>query len=769
MATASASQRHDNIEAATSHIHTSFTWFLANSQTLLIKPLAVSPDNGSMVSQFLQFFRTLISDADLARAYEKRRLSSPDKGNRTVANVALLLALLLGIMTFVGSMFFIERDTQSYLTSRNRVRVIHTDESTWWIYESSDRSCLSDPTCVKDGSKDLKNIRKVTWDELRRVKNISTTPQTYHLRANVGNSQWKSLEEYLTLVISFPVFQHDAATLFLSGDLQRRFFLGRPLNFPFETSHHKGKSLTIDAIMTVSPGQTLLTSGSQPLFISTQAEFESFNEFQTMRRSGKGNWIAVVSRITLALFAIGLFLMIDASPESLGLALFMGFEALGIATKQGWMPLSFLGAWWDIFASSLFLNLGVVFRMYFYTQITRLAPKATKPWFMAAVIFAVPMALYAMASASKPGGFYNTTFAAANLSVALAGLIFSVRVFFAIRKQNLRWRHMAIFSSILASIPTILIMADQIAGKVFFSSFSSDLLNAAHFNSGFLLALSAFFNISSLENRVLSLSIAKARSDIIEHELELGRTVQRAFLNIPKMPKDFDVVGSHEAAVFVSGDVYFVNWDETDQRLAVVLTDITGHGVQASLKATACYMLASNLWKSRRAGDGRSDASKLRSRLSAYHKQSSDLLSLFNEIPDITAFAGVEIFARESRAYLYRNNFYSPIILEPDNKGSWVVTMPGLQVAELVEYTITPGTIIAIFSDGFVTGSRQLSRLRLFLSERLSQFDGRASSLKNLFADFDTQNHDRPDDDRTLIVFTWKVDSYLKDCQKKAS
>jgi hypothetical protein len=722
-----------------------------------------------MVSHFLQFFRTLISDAALARAYEKRRLSSPDKGNRTVANVTLLVALLAGIMTFAGSMIFIERDTQSYLTSRNRVAILNSADVKWSINESSENTCHTDSSCVRDQSNDSRQLRQITWENLRRIKNTSSDKRTYHLRANIGNESWKSLEEFLTLVVSFPVVQHEAATVFLNGALQRHFYLARPMSFPFETLINKGKPLTIDAIITVTPGQSLLTSSAQPFFISTQSEFESFNEYQTLKRSGKGNWIAIVSRITLALFAIGLFLLIDASPESLGLALFMGFEALGIATKQGWMPLSFLGSWWDIFASSLFLNLGVVFRLYFYTQITRLAAKGTKPWFAAAALYAIPMALYAMSSGSKPGSFYNSTFALANLTAALTGLIFSARVLFAIRKQNLRWRHLALLSSVLASIPTILIMADQITGKVFFDSFSSDMLNAAHFNSGFLLALSAFFNISSLENRVLSLSLAKARGDIIEHELELGRTVQRAFLKVPKMPEDFDVVGSHEAAVFVSGDIYFVNWDENDQRLAVVLTDITGHGVQASLKATACYMLASNLWKSRRARDGEIDASRLRSRLGSYHKQSTDLLSLFNDIPDIAAFAGVEVFAREDRAYFYRNNFYSPIILEPDNKGGWTVTMPSLQVAELTEYKMTPGTIIAIFSDGFVSGSRQLSRLKQFISERLNHFDGRAESLKELFSAFDTQNHDRPDDDRTLIVLSWKVNEYLRNSQKNAS
>jgi serine phosphatase RsbU (regulator of sigma subunit) len=73
-----------------------------------------------------------------------------------------------------------------------------------------------------------------------------------------------------------------------------------------------------------------------------------------------------------------------------------------------------------------------------------------------------------------------------------------------------------------------------------------------------------------------------------------------------------------------------------------------------------------------------------------------------------------------------------------------------------MEIKIKPGSVIAMFSDGYVDGSRQLASLTRFVSARLSTFDGSSESLKELFAQFNAQNTDRPNDDRTLVVVSWK-------------
>jgi hypothetical protein len=73
-----------------------------------------------------------------------------------------------------------------------------------------------------------------------------------------------------------------------------------------------------------------------------------------------------------------------------------------------------------------------------------------------------------------------------------------------------------------------------------------------------------------------------------------------------------------------------------------------------------------------------------------------------------------------------------------------------------------------LFSDGFITGARQLSELRRFIRGRLAGFDGRSESLRNIVLEFNENNKERPIDDRTLIVVSWKREEYLSQAQRVA-
>ena len=200
----------------------------------------------------------------------------------------------------------------------------------------------------------------------------------------------------------------------------------------------------------------------------------------------------------------------------------------------------------------------------------------------------------------------------------------------------------------------------------------------------------------------------------------------------------------------------------------MLLADVTGHGVQASLKATGCYMVARNTWQRRKNNELVVSSLNVRSKFQDYHEQTTELLTLFSETPEIAAFAGVEIFPRSGRACIYRNNFHVPVILDPDDAGGWIVKSYALGIAEVREIRIKPGTVIALFSDGFVDGSRQMSRLNRFIESRLGGFDGCAATLRKIFADFNEQNTHRPHDDRTLVVLTWKRDEYMSKIKKGA-
>ena len=500
-----------------------------------------------------------------------------------------------------------------------------------------------------------------------------------------------------------------------------------------------------------------------PPFVSTVAEAKRVQDYKVGKKDDSGGIFGFMSRIMIGVFALMLFLFIDSAPESLGLALLLGFEAMALALTRGWID-----SHWNPFLIHFGSQMGDVFRLYFYLQLARLIKPNPTWWLIIGVALSIPYGMARQVEISWAVDGLGVIPRMRDMAVGTLGTIACLYTLWNIRGKTLPWRRVALilcavgaFQQAIGPLPHYIPLLNQSEN---FRSFSV-VFEAL---SAFILALSAFTNISTLENRVKNLSLAKARSDVIEQELELGRTVQRAFLHIPKLPADFEVVGSHDAAVFVSGDIYFVHWDEVEQRLAVVLSDVTGHGVQASLKATACFMVARSLWQSRAPVEGQSHRQAAKSRLKSFHRQSAELLSLFNETPDIATFAAMEIFPRAKKTYVYRNNFYAPIMVTPDEKGGWTVVIPAMKVAEVMDYPMKPGTVIALFSDGFIDGSRQLQRLKEFITARLVNFDGHAGSLKDMFTAFNDQNVERPVDDRTLLVITWKRDEYVASLSKTA-
>lgn len=104
----------------------------------------------------------------------------------------------------------------------------------------------------------------------------------------------------------------------------------------------------------------------------------------------------------------------------------------------------------------------------------------------------------------------------------------------------------------------------------------------------YLLLLSVFINISTLEKRVKSLSQVAINAKEMEREMVLGQAVPASFLRMPETPAGMGVVCHHEPAVYVSGDIYYVHWDGKREILTMLLSDIAGHGVQAALKAAVC-------------------------------------------------------------------------------------------------------------------------------------------------------------------------------------
>src|SRR5690606_10337609 len=128
----------------------------------------------------------------------------------------------------------------------------------------------------------------------------------------------------------------------------------------------------IAVLFEVMPGQTHLPLLSKPdlnraertLAVMTISEQRAFLEQLAVTKAGRGNFIGSIARIAMAVFVLALFLLIDGSPETLGLGLFLGFEAVAITLGYDWIPVTN-----NDFLKHFCYQMGDIFRVYFFLQI----------------------------------------------------------------------------------------------------------------------------------------------------------------------------------------------------------------------------------------------------------------------------------------------------------------------------------------------------------------------------------------------------------------
>lgn len=725
-----------------------------------------------LLATIKKFFRFISDDLWIA-LYDRRRLNAFELNSRntlTIAFTGTILALLLAALSLKA---ISTPDFRKHVEGRDGFYFLQSKDIRFEGVTPRRIDCSNGcgnygvPT-IKDAAHAIRSPADLNDSSIANAILPTSSLQRYWARLDVyldpaALVKLENQQEYF--VFAIPQISYQFAQVKLNEEYVGNFAENTPIRVVIPQVAAKSGSMVISVTYSIhNNGVTYLErSDLVPAYISTLSESKRLEQFQASKKDNSGAIVGMMSRVLIGVFALMLFIFIDSAPESLGLALFLGFEALAIGLGQGWMSSKL-----NPFMIHYSYQMGDIFRLYFFLQLARVTKPNPRMWLIIGTMLSIP---YGFAKQMEIPWQIDGLPIIPRIRDATAGTLGALaclRTLWSIRAKSLPWRRIALILGAIGS-------AQQVLGPI--THYWPELNESANFRgmyvvlealSVYVLALSTFTNISTLENRVKSLSIAKAKSDLIEQELELGRTVQRAFLNIPKVPRDFEIIGSLEAAVYVSGDIYFVHWDEVDQRLVVILSDVTGHGVQASLKATACFMVARNLWQSKvpreTVGYYQSEKSKLKS----FHRQTTDILGLFNEIPDIATFAGIEIFPRMRRAYFYRNNFHTPILLEPDDVGGWKLCVPAIQVGEVWDYRIKPGTVLALFSDGFVNGTRQLSEMRRFISSRLSGFDGRAETLKSIVLEFNEKNLKRPVDDRTLVVISWKRDEYVAQFRQSA-
>jgi serine phosphatase RsbU (regulator of sigma subunit) len=271
--------------------------------------------------------------------------------------------------------------------------------------------------------------------------------------------------------------------------------------------------------------------------------------------------------------------------------------------------------------------------------------------------------------------------------------------------------------------------------------------NLLEAHTPYVFAISTFINVSTLERRVKTLSESALKAKLMEHEMALGKSVQDTFFRTPPMPDGFNLAISHRAEMYVSGDMIFSHHDSVNKTATALLCDVSGHGVQAALKASICSVLCDSIW----------DVHKLRQddnpqqRLEILHRRATGFFAKTSSEPELLAVVGCEISIDTKTAYLYRANAVFPLIVSKSLDGTWqtkLVTVPNDTIQEV---QLNDTSFILLFSDGFMDSSRTYKRFTDWLKVRIqSEKILTADHLKQMILAYEhwTDTHD----DQTMCI-----------------
>ncbi len=563
-------------------------------------------------------------------------------------------------------------------------------------------------------------------------------------------------------VLVLPSISFKTAEVRINGRFIRQFLAGERivLPLPLDGSQITGGMLDIEIQVRNLPktkpplmpiGRPDLSTADQSLLVMPFGEYRELNEFASADRIGRGDYVGFVGRLIMAVFALVLFLVVDASPESLGLALFMGFEALAMSFKFDWLPGIEKGL-----VSNFCFQMGDLFRIYFALQLARIAPKSTKWWF----IIGVPLSLlygYVRVEEKRLGWTFPSEIP--NIRDIIAGgtgAIVCARAATILIGRKLPWRVAALSVATVGFFEQIVDPLGQYVPFISNNEVFTVLVDILQPISAWLLAFSAFINISTLETRVKALSGSEVRAQAIEREMELGKSVQATFLRIPELPLPMMIDCHHEAAVYVAGDMYFIDWNQHSHQLTVILSDLTGHGVQAALKASATNVIAQTVWTG-----GNVLQERRRDRLVRFDAQVQAFLHRLGGDEEMNTMLGLEFDVKTGAIGIFRSNFPMPLLLTRSSDGlggagksTWTVAPVILPNRKLSAMRLERGSFLLIATDGFFTTSQQVAHLVRFLRQNLNGDApaATASEIKELVMQFSGFHKLPLPDDRTLIV-----------------
>lgn len=533
------------------------------------------------------------------------------------------------------------------------------------------------------------------------------------------------------------------------------FFDDGYINIPITDEDRASKDYII-VVKTYKKDLRKLIKPYEPTFLANFTAHRGYKIFIDKYEFRYIAKVAVISKIVLALFALLIFLIVEGSPDALGLAVFLGFEALASCFHDVYRPSWMADGNFDFIRHYCFA-MGDVFRVYFFCQLARMLPSHVKPWFLWGSMFAGPYAFIRYIAPAYDWSWINYLWIYRHLLVGFLAMVIMGRKAIYLRNKNLPWRvaalWLAIFASLGQTLDSSLYLFPEFRNQV-------EILNTLRMfraNSFFLFALSTFLNISNLENRVRSLSLLRLKSLEVEKELEIGRTVQRSFLKTPEIPQPLEILSYYEAATYVSGDTYFVYWNSKAKILTFLLNDVVGHGVQAGLKAFGCNIVAQTIWNDDIIKDRRTH---FRDSLERYDNDVVRMICQRHNTDEFNAMIGAEFHLESGEIHLYRANYNFPTIIEPtqDPARPWKVRDIPLANRERTILTLRRGSFVLFLSDGLLETSREQYKLIVNLEKKLADLKSLdCKYLKEFVLEKTKRYSENRHDDKTMLIFHWKL------------
>lgn len=735
-----------------------------------------------MLDRLRLLVRSLVSRKANDELYALARAASSDMfGVRTRLTFHICLGISLILFCFLFTLSIRNESPERYAEARDDLALLTGEHMRIRVSTPQTVPCRVVDDCFAQLSRHAP-LEKMAYeaddapyaDRYEKIKNKSELRQLlvrYRMEL-VGTRLPAQTDD---LVIMLPRMKFERAHVYVGDVRQSTFLSGDPVYVPISASRYKGFTFTATVLLEVREGQDEMpVRWHEPAFAASHAEFKRYREFMEERRTNPSYQISTVARVILAIFALILFMIVESSPEAFGLALFMGFEAIALTTsnydlRRNWLPDGL-----NITGFIHYCNaMGDIFRLYFFLQLCRLIPPAPGKWLAWGSAYGVVYGFTRHMGWNF--GFPNWAthhVVQRDMLIAALGFMFTVRTAWLLRGRGLHSRVAALSLAAIASIAQGLGAAPyylpflETLGSVF-GGYGA-LITVVNANSAYLFALSAFLNISTLEARVKVLSREKAKAEAIERELELGRQVQQAFLGMPQLPSEIRMAHHHEAAVYVSGDTYFVHWAPESRTLTFLLNDVTGHGIQAALKAFACNIVARSVWSSgskatlnRRGEDAR---------LKRYDQEVVELICkgrVDDGVPDFNAMVGVEFLLDQRKLKLYRVNYNFPVLVTPafdfatqhddaEAKG-WKAKQLPLPNQESHEMPLAEGAYVLLVSDGFIETARDQREFSSYMNRALAEAPASLDpeGMKAMALGWPRIAERKIHDDRTMLVFQW--------------